>query len=45
MHILPSSHGSGLYEHGVPNEDKEAAFIDYGMIKQPNPDDVRILYI
>lgn len=39
MHILPSSHGNGLYEHDLPRK-ADANFIDYGMIEHPNPNDV-----
>ena len=36
MHILPSSHGSGVYRHASPDD----THIDYSMVELPKPDDV-----
>lgn len=44
MHILPSSHGAGVFEHGVPAE-AEAKFIEYGMVQKPKPDQVLLFCI
>ena len=44
MHILPSSHGAGVFEHGVPAE-AEAKFIEYGMMQKPKPDQVLLFCI
>ena len=40
MHILPSSHGTGIYKHT-----SDTNHIDYGMVDTPKPDDVRKIYI
>ena len=38
MHVLPASHGRGVYKH-----DADSGFhIDYGMVDLPNPNDVGI---
>ena len=37
MHMLPSSHGTGVFPHDAP----KGNHIDYGMITLPNPNDVR----
>ena len=39
MHLLPSSHGAGVYKHESP----EDTHIDYSMVEVPKPDDVRII--
>lgn len=40
MHVLPSSHGTGLFEHGVPNDESGTRFIEYGMSQYPKPEEV-----
>lgn len=40
MHVLPSSHGTGLFEHGVPNDESGTSFIEYGMSQYPKPEEV-----
>lgn len=41
MHMLPSSHGTGVFPHDAP----EGHHIDYGMVTLPNPNDVRIYHL
>ena len=41
MHVLPSSHGSGVFKHSAPLENH----IDYSMVDIPKPDDVCSIYI
>lgn len=36
MHMLPGSHGGGVYKHAAPLEHH----IDYSMVDLPKPDDV-----
>ena len=36
MHVLPSSHGVGVYPHAAPAENH----IDYSMVTLPNPNEV-----
>ena len=36
MHVLPNSHGRGVYKHDAASE----FHIDYGMVDLPNPNDV-----
>ena len=38
MHVLPSSHGVGVYPHASST----GIHIDYSMVTLPNPDDVKI---
>ena len=40
MHVLLLSHGTGLFEHGVPSE-SDVSFIEYGMSQYPKPEEVR----
>ena len=39
MHIVPSSHGMGIYKHMRPSS--SSMHVDYGMMEIPKPDDVR----
>ena len=38
MHVLPSSHGTGVFKHAAPVD----SHIDYGMVDLPNPDHVSV---